>query len=146
MPHRLRKTRKMRGSRTCGYGRVGQHRDQGSKGFRKSGRHKRGWSWVIRYDPAYFGKNGFTSPKSLRQKVNVINVGKLSEMAEKLPVEKEKNKLLIDLERLGYTKLLGAGKITKPLIVRVASCSKSAADKIKEAGGTISEEAGEQGE
>jgi len=73
MPHKLRKTRKMRGSRTVGYGRVGQHRDQGSKGYRKSGRHKAGWSWVQRYDPDYFGKDGFTSPKSLRQKVNVIN-------------------------------------------------------------------------
>jgi large subunit ribosomal protein L15 len=135
----------MRGSRTCGYGRVGQHRDQGSKGFRKSGRHKRGWSWVIRYDPGYFGRNGFTSPRSLRRKVNVINVGKLGEMAEKLSVEKEKDKLSIDLEKLGYTKLLGAGKITRPLIVRVASCSKSAADKIREAGGVISEKAGEQG-
>lgn len=145
MPHKLRKTRKMRGSRTCGFGRVGQHRDQGSKGFRKSGRHKRGWSWVIRYEPNYFGKDGFTSPKSIRQKVNVINVGRLSEIAERLSVEKEKDKLLIDLEKLGYTKLLGAGKITKPLIVRVASCSKSAADKIKEAGGLISAKP-EQGE
>lgn len=135
----------MRGSRTCGFGRVGQHRDQGSKGFRKSGRHKRGWSWVIRYEPNYFGKDGFTSPKSIRQKVNVINVGRLSEIAERLSVEKEKDKLLIDLEKLGYTKLLGAGKITKPLIVRVASCSKSAADKIKEAGGLISAKP-EQGE
>ena len=146
MPHKLRKTRKLRGSRTCGYGRVGQHRDQGSKGFRKSGRHKRGWSWVIRYEPNYFGKDGFTSPKSIRQKVNVINVGRLSEIAERLSVEKEKDKLLIDLEKLGFTKLLGAGKVTKPLIVRVASCSKSAADKIKEAGGLISAKAGEQGE
>ena len=146
MPHKLRKTRKLRGSRTCGYGRVGQHRDQGSKGFRKSGRHKRGWSWVIRYEPNYFGKDGFTSPKSIRQKVNVINVGRLSEIAERLSVEKEKDKLLIDLEKLGFTKLLGAGKVTKPLIVRVASCSKSAAEKIKEAGGLISAKAGEQGE
>ncbi|HDI42660.1 MAG TPA: 50S ribosomal protein L15, partial [Candidatus Bathyarchaeota archaeon] len=32
MPHRLRKTRKYRGSRVCGYGRVGQHRKSGVKG------------------------------------------------------------------------------------------------------------------
>jgi len=32
MPHKLRKTRKMRGSRTHGYGQVGQHRKSGSRG------------------------------------------------------------------------------------------------------------------
>lgn len=146
MPHKLRKTRKKRGSRTMGYGRVGQHRDQGSKGYRKSGRHKSGWSWVQRYDPDYFGKDGFTSPKSLRQNVNVINVGKLDEISERIAVEKEKGQLLVDLENLGFTKLLGTGKITKPLTVKVASCSKSAAEKIKEAGGQILTGAQEEGE
>ncbi len=146
MPHKLRKTRKMRGSRTVGYGRVGQHRDQGSKGYRKSGRHKAGWSWVQMYDPDYFGKDGFTSPKSLRQKVNVINVGKLDEIAEKVSVEKEKGERFVDLDYLGFTKLLGAGKITRSLTVKVASCSKSAAEKMKEAGGRILTEAKEEGE
>jgi large subunit ribosomal protein L15 len=146
MPHKLRKTRKKRGSRTVGYGRVGQHRDQGSKGFRKSGRHKRGWSWVQRYEPDYFGKNGFTSPQSLRQRVNVINVGRLDEIVEKVSVKKEEGKLFVDLETLGFTKLLGTGKITKPLTVKVASCSKSAVEKIKEAGGQVLMETQEQGE
>jgi large subunit ribosomal protein L15 len=146
MPHKLRKTRKKRGSRTVGYGRVGQHRDQGSKGYRKSGRHKRGWSWVQRYEPDYFGKNGFTSPQSLRQHVNVINVGRLDEIVEKVSVEKEEGKLFVDLETLGFTKLLGTGKVTKPLTVKVASCSKSAVEKIKEAGGQVLTETQEQGE
>jgi len=137
MPQKLRKIRKKRGSRTHGYGRVGQHRCHGSKGYRKAGRHKSGWSYVLRYEPDYFGKKGFTSPKSLRQKVNVINVGKLDEIAEKFSVEKEKGKSFVDLESLGYTKLLGTGKITKSLIVKVASCSESAAEKIKNAGGQI---------
>jgi large subunit ribosomal protein L15 len=146
MPHDLRKTRKKRGSRTVGYGRVGQHRDQGSKGFRKCGRHKAGWSWVQRYDPDYFGKNGFTSPKSLRQKIIVVNVRELDELAEKHSVEKEKGKLFIDLESLGFSKLLGTGKVTKPLTVKVSACSKSAAEKIMEAGGQVLIEAQEQGE
>jgi len=146
MPHDMRKTRKRRGSRTVGYGRVSQHRDQGSKGYRKSGRHKRGWSWVQRYDPDYYGKNGFTSPKSLKQKVNIINVGKLDLVAEKVSVEKERGQLFVDLESLGFTKLLGTGKVTKPLTVKVASCSKSAAEKIKEAGGQVLMEAQEEGE
>jgi large subunit ribosomal protein L15 len=145
MPHKLRKIRKKRGSRTVGYGRVGQHRKSGSKGERKAGRHKHLWSYVLRYEPDYFGKRGFTSPKSLKQKEKVINLGKLDELAKKAP-EKKDEKIFVDLESLGYTKLLGTGKVTKPLIVKVASCSKSAAEKIKEAGGQILMETQEEGE
>lgn len=137
MPHKLRKIRKKRGSRTHGYGRVGQHRKSGSKGLRKAGRHKAGWSYVLRYEPDYFGKKGFVSPKSLKRNVNVINVGKLSEVAEKFSNKSEDGKLIVDLESIGYTKLLGTGKVKQPLIVKVASCSKSAAEKIKESGGQI---------
>jgi len=146
MPHRLRKIRKMRGSRTQGWGKVGQHRRTGSKGHRNPGRHKALWSYVIKYEPGYFGKNGFTSPKSLRQKVNVINVGTLEGIVEKLLVEKENEKSIVNLGRLGYTKLLGTGKITKPLIIKVASFSKSAAEKVKKAGGQILMETQETGE
>ncbi|MEM3696653.1 MAG: uL15 family ribosomal protein [Candidatus Bathyarchaeia archaeon] len=145
MPHKLRKIRKKRGSRTVGYGRVGQHRKSGSKGGRKAGRHKHLWSYVLRYEPEYFGKKGFTSPKSLKQKQKVINVGKLEELAKATSEEKD-GKIFIDLESLGYSKLLGTGRVTKPLIVKVASCSKSAAEKIKEAGGQILMETQEQGE
>lgn len=147
MPHKLRKIRKKRGSRTQGYGRVGQHRKSGSRGMRKAGRHKHGWSYVIKYEPEYFGRKGFTSPKSLQKEVKVINVGELDEMAEKFQAKKEEDeKILIDLGNLGYTKLLGAGRVTKPLMVKVASCSKSAAEKIKEAGGQVLIESQETGE
>jgi len=146
MPHRLRKCRKNRGSRTCGYGKVGQHRDQGAKPNRKAGRHKHKWSWVIRYEPNYFNKRGFTSPKSLRQKAKTINVGELDQIAEKISVEKEKAKFFIDLENLGYTKLLGTGKIMKPLTVKIASCSESASKKVKDVGGEVLTGAKEKGE
>ena len=144
MPHKLRKTRKKRGSRTCGYGRVGQHRRSGTKGERRAGRHKHLWSYVIKYEPDYFGKRGFTSPKSLKRKVNPINLSQLEELIEKLSVEEkieEKNgKLFVDLEKLGYTKLLGMGKIGKPVIIKVPAFSASAAEKIKAVGGQILKE------
>jgi large subunit ribosomal protein L15 len=145
MPHRLRKTRKKRGSRTQGWGRVGQHRRTGSKGRRNPGRHKALWSYVIKYEPDYFGKKGFTSPKSLKKQVNVINIGMLDRIAEKSSAETEKDKSVIDLEGLGYTRLLGTGRITKPVVVKVASCSKTAAEKIKKAGGQILMETQETG-
>ena len=136
MPHKLRKTRKNRGTRTQGYGRIGQHRKTGSKGFRKAGRHKHLWSYVTTYEPEYFGKHGFTSPKSLKNKENVINIKKLEEISARISTEKE-GKLHINLTSLGYTKLLGAGKTSKALIANVASCSKAADEKIKSAGGQV---------
>jgi large subunit ribosomal protein L15 len=144
MPHKERKTRKMRGSRTHGYGRVGQHRDAGSRGHRKVGRHKHLWSYVVAHEPDYFGKHGFTSPQSLKRKENTINIKQLNELTAETPGEKGKTH--VNLTSLGYTKLLGTGKITKPLIVNVPSCSKSAAEKIKKAGGQVLTQPQEHGE
>jgi large subunit ribosomal protein L15 len=144
MPHNQRKTRKMRGSRTHGYGRIGQHRDAGSKGQRKVGRHKHLWSYVTTYEPDYFGKHGFTSPQSLKRKENTINIKQLSEIAAETTTEKGKTN--VNLTSLGYTKLLGTGKITKPLTVTVPACSKSAEEKIKKAGGQIVTQTQENGE
>lgn len=146
MPHKLRKTRKRRGSRTQGWGRVGQHRRTGSKGRRNPGRHKALWSYVIKYEPDYFGKHGFTSPRSFKRKVNVINIGMLDQMAEKFSTKTEGDKPIIDLEALGYGKLLGTGRITKPLVVKITSCSKAAGEKIKNAGGQVLMKTQETGE
>lgn len=143
MPHKLRKVRKMRASRTHGYGQVGQHR-KGSKGGRKAGRHKHGWTYVIKHEPNYFGKKGFTSQKALSRKINVINVEELDELADKLAVEKKLErkgkKVFLDLDKLGYDKLLGRGKVNKPMLVKVESHSGVAAKKIEEAGGRIVKE------
>lgn len=128
MPHKLRKIRKLRGSRTQGYGRIGQHRDAGSKGNRRVGRHKHLWSKVVTQSPGYFGKHGFTSPQSKHRVESAINLLKLDQIATGPEV---------DLTALGYTKLLGTGKITKKLIVKVAAASKSAIAKIEAAGGKL---------
>lgn len=142
MPQKLRKTRKMRGSRTHGYGQIGQHRKTGGKGGRKAGRHKAGWTYVIKHEPNYYGKRGFTSPQSLRHKTSIINVGQLAELADRLAKEqpeKKKKKTVLDLNKLGYNKLLGMGNITSPLLVKIASYSENAAKKIEKAGGQILE-------
>ncbi|HEX7482239.1 MAG TPA: uL15 family ribosomal protein [Candidatus Bathyarchaeia archaeon] len=128
MPHKLRKIRKTRGSRTQGYGRIGQHRDSGSKGHRKVGRHKHLWSLVVTSEPNYFGKHGFTSPQSLHTNDNPINLIKLDQLAKGNE---------INLTELGYTKLLGTGKISKALTIKVATFSKTAQEKVTQAGGKI---------
>jgi len=134
----------MRGSRTHGYGQIGQHRKGGSKGGRKAGRHKHGWTYVIKHEPNYFGKKGFTSQKSLSRKTNTINVGELEELADRLAVEKKLErkgkKVLLDLDKRGYEKLLGMGKITKPILIKVGAHSEAAAKKVEEAGGQILKE------
>jgi large subunit ribosomal protein L15 len=144
MPHKLRKIRKTRGSRTQGYGRVGQHRDHGSKGCRKVGRHKHLWSYVTTYEPDYFGKYGFNSPRSLQRVERVINVHELEELSHRFTSNLDKH--VIDLTRLGYTKLLGSGCIRTPLTVKVSCCTARAAEKVKNAGGQVitgTEEPGE---
>jgi ribosomal protein L15 len=47
---------------------------------------------------------------------------------------------------MGYTKLLGTGKITKPLTITVTACSKTATEKVKKAGGKVVTESEEHGE
>jgi len=128
MPHKLRKIRKFRGTRTVGYGRIGQHRDSGSKGNRKVGRHKHLWSKVVTSYPNYFGKTGFHSPQAIHRVEKTINLQGLDQLA----TGKE-----INLTELGYTKLLGTGKITKALTIHVLAFSKSAQEKVESAGGKI---------
>ncbi|MFQ6074908.1 MAG: uL15 family ribosomal protein [Candidatus Bathyarchaeia archaeon] len=140
MPHRLRKVRKQRGSRTHGWGQVGQHRGGGSRGGHgKAGRHKHKWSYVVKHEPHYFGKHGFHRPMS--QATEAINVGELDELVEGLLTKgqatKEEGGVFVDLNLLGYDKLLGRGKATRALIVKVRSSSESAVRKIEEAGGQV---------
>jgi len=124
-----------------GWGQIGQHRKHGEKGGRKVGRHKHLWTYTLRYEPDYFGKRGFKTTQSLKTKVNAINIGQLDELVDKLTHEKQlkrkSGKVLIDLEALGYQKLLATGKLTKPILVKVNSYSENAAKKIEEAGGQI---------
>jgi len=135
MPHKLRKIRKKRGSRTQGYGRVGQHRKSGSKGRRKAGRHKHGWSYVHRYEPDYFKKKRL---KSLidKSEIRIINLKELEEIALQ-EASKRKKKIILDLEKMGYHKLLGTGKISIPVSVKIPAWSEAAQKKIEAAGGEI---------
>jgi large subunit ribosomal protein L15 len=146
LPHKERKVRKQRGSRTHGYGQVGQHRSGGGGrgGHGKAGYDKHKWTYVLKYDPTYWEKKGFVSTRALGKKVSIINVGKLDDLVDKLDSEKKlerKNKkIFLDLESLGFDKLLGTGEVSKPLLVKVASYSDAASRKLEEAGGEILKE------
>ncbi len=73
-------------------------------------------------------------------------MGELDELALKLAAEKKlerkRKKIFLDLDKLGYDKLLGMGKTTKSMLVKVPTHSEGAAKKIEEAGGQILKEKG----
>ena len=145
MPHKDRKVRKQRGSRTHGYGQIGQHRGGGGRGGHgKAGYDKHKWTYVLRYDPTYWEKKGFVPAKTFGRKACIINVGELDDLAAKLEsekkLEKKEKRIFLDLEDLGYDKLLGKGEIIQPMLVKVASYSEAASRKLEEAGGQILKE------
>ncbi len=139
MATRHRKVRKRRGSRTHGWGQIGQHRKTGAKGGHgAAGRHKHKWTWVLRYDRDYFGKHGFHRPN--RREIRAVNLNQLSTIAENLErsgAEKRDGKLVVNLKAMGIGKLVAGGKVTKPLIVIVERWTELAAKKVEEAGGEI---------
>ena len=145
-----KKVVKKRGSRTHGRGCAKRGRGSGEKGGKgASGRHKHLWSWVIRHEPDYFGKKGFVyhGPKSSVREIN------LEELEERIP-EWEKQNLIqrydemyrIDLGQLGYTKLLGRGRVTRKMEIRVEQASERAKAKVEEAGGRIISGEGDGGD
>jgi large subunit ribosomal protein L15 len=134
LPTRLRKVRRFRGSRTHGYGQVGQHRHSGKQGGHgNAGLHKHKWSWMIKYDPDHFGRDPFRPPSYYSKPTRWANVGELDALASSL------NSKAIDLASVGIGKLLGSGKVTGAYQVKVNSFTKRAQAKVEAAGGKILE-------
>ncbi|MEM4281649.1 MAG: uL15 family ribosomal protein [Candidatus Caldarchaeum sp.] len=128
MPTRLRKVRRLRGSRTHGWGQIGQHRKTGAKGGRgMAGGHKHKWTKLLKTD--YFGEHGFTPVRVAAKKT--VNLFQVSEYALKSGSD------IVNLHQLGVSKLLGGGKLLKPLTVVVEEWSKKAAEKIEGVGGKV---------
>jgi large subunit ribosomal protein L15 len=122
-----KKHRKFRGRRTY-HGSHKKARGGGSRGGRgKAGLHKHKWSYVVKYEPEHFGKRGFRPPRV--KEVKSINLKELDKIA------KEKNLDKLNVLELGYEKVLGEGKISKPLTIEAKFFSRQALKKIEEAGG-----------
>ncbi|MCD6383686.1 MAG: uL15 family ribosomal protein, partial [Thermoplasmata archaeon] len=106
-----------------------------------AGGHKHRWMYVIKYMPDHFGRRGFRRHPSLIRRYTTINVGEISKHLKKweeLGVVKKKGKSYeVDLGALGYDKLLGAGKINVPIVVKVERASRGAVEKIESAGGEV---------
>lgn len=134
LPHGLRRIRKQRGSRTCGWGQISQHRGAGSRGGAgKAGTHKGRWN---QNEPKWQPKVGFRSPTG--RNLRTVNLRDLSRLMLSLgKAEGGAGVETIDLRSLGYDKLLGTGRIDRPLRIKVDSASESASRKVSEASGEI---------
>lgn len=129
MNTRKKKGRKMRGQRTRGTGHSKKHRGAGHRGGHGNAGSKKG-KIMTTHKTRTMGKRNFRAPNP--QQPTTINVGRLSELVSESGMKNE-----IDLIALGYDKLLGSGKVTNALKVRVTSLSPKAKEKIEKAGGEV---------
>ncbi|MBI3859946.1 MAG: uL15 family ribosomal protein [Thaumarchaeota archaeon] len=129
MPTRARKGRRYRGSRTHGYGQIGQHRHSGKQGGHgNAGLHKHKWSWLVINDPNHFGRDPFRPPGYVKPSA-WLNVGDLDSIA--------RGKGEVDLAKLGIQKLLGSGSVKGSYAVKVDYFTKRAQAKVEAAGGRV---------
>jgi large subunit ribosomal protein L15 len=142
----------MRGKRTHGYGKVGQHRKTGQRAGRgKTTQWKKSKkSYYLKQkelgfpDPDWkMGKKGFKRPQDITRiyQVNTINVKDLDKKIEKLVIDKKAiksgNSYNINLKEINIQKILGRGEINKAINITVNKASKKAIEKIQAAGGKV---------
>ena len=134
----VRKKKKQRRGERSYHGSHKKWRGGGSRGGRgQAGLHKYKWSYTTKYDPNHFGKPGIKPPNP--KEIRAINLKDLDQMVGKLLkqklIEQEGDKIKIDLEKIGYDKLLGSGKVTKAMIIEAKYFSKNAIEKLEKADG-----------
>ncbi len=137
-----RKTRKYRGSRTCGGGGAKMRRGAGHRGGRgNAGIKKHNRTWYLTHDPSALVHKGPGRPNVPRRIPRSVNIGTLEEKVDQLLAQgmagKKAKKVHLDLSKLGYDKLLGAGVARNAWVITAAGASKTATRKISEAGGEI---------
>lgn len=136
MATRNRKVRKLRGSRTHGWGQVAQHRASGHKGgLGKSGMLKHHFSTMLKDYPDHFGHDSSHPPHPNVTK-KWASVRDLDDLFAKSGKE-DAGKKTLDLVSLGFEKLLGGGKVKNAYSVKVKQFTASAQEKIKQAGGEV---------
>lgn len=143
--NKRQKSSRMRGAKTThGFGAKKKHRGSGNRGgFGMAGSGKRADQkkpTILKlYGNDYYGKHGFKLPYEVQKHVKAINIHDLQEkidvyVHEKL-VSKEGDSFVIDLEKLGYQKLLGKGVVKLKMKISAPSFSGNAKEKIEKAGG-----------
>ena len=147
-----KRIRKMRGTRTVGYGRVGQHRKAGQRAGKgkTTGWKKSKKSYYLKQkelgfpDPDWdFGKKGFVRPQDIRRiySVNTLNIKDLDltieDLTQKNIATKTGTTYTINLKDLNVQKILGRGEVNNKINITVNKASKRAIEKIESAGGKV---------
>jgi large subunit ribosomal protein L15 len=142
----------MRGTRTQGYGRVGQHRKAGQRaGKGKTTQWKKSKkSYYLKQkelgfpDPDWdFGKKGFKRPQDINRiyHINTLNIKDLDSKIEDLTLKnvasKSGNTYTLNLKDINIQKILGRGEINKKINLTVDKASRRAIEKIESAGGKV---------
>lgn len=135
--HKRKKVKRMHGKNQGTHGRGARKKAKG-KGHRggigMSGTGKRsGQKQTLvdkKYGHSYFGKKGFTSIGTKKDKRDRINLRDIELKFDKL--KNEKGEIILE----NY-KILGQGEVTKKLIIKAKEASKSAIEKVKAKGGEI---------
>jgi large subunit ribosomal protein L15 len=135
------KTSKHRGSRTFGRGKKAGRGKGKRGGHGNAGGHKHHWIRTLKYDRDHFGSKGkgFKRPQAIVAASITVNVGELPRIVERLARDgavKSAAKEL-DLDALGYHKLLGSGRADRAWVLTVSTASPRAVEKVKAAGGKV---------
>ncbi len=140
--NKRKKNTKQRGSKTHGWGAKKKHRGQGHRGGRgMAGTGKRADTKKPSiWKEDYFGKHGFVS-KTPKVKINAVNISFIEQHIDNLLsknlISKENGFYVVELEKLGFNKLLGDGRVSVKLKVKTPYASKTALEKVIEAGGEV---------
>lgn len=140
--NKRKKSTRARGQRSHFYGSHKKHRGAGHRGGRgnagsgKKADQKKPSLWK---DTEYFGGHGFTSKS--RISTHAISI---KDVALNLPhwvsqgvASSQAGSVKVDLNALGYNKLLSNGEAPKKLTVVVSYATASAVEKISSAGGSV---------
>ncbi len=93
--------------------------------------------------PGHIGRRGFKRPQKvvINLEKGVINVQELDEAittyVEQGLARKKGDVFSMDLEKIGVSKVLGTGRVTRKLDVSAHAFSESAVSKIEKAGGKV---------
>jgi large subunit ribosomal protein L15 len=108
-----------RGSRYCGWGQIGQHRQSGSRGGTGgAGKDKHLWVGTVIEEPDHFGHDS-TNSRSRNPVRRWANLTDLNDLAIRFGMQDEQDRSVLDLMSKGYNKLLGGGTLQKPIVVWV---------------------------
>lgn len=139
--NKRKKVVKYRGSKTHGGGSMKKRRGAGNRGGRgaagsgKRADTKKPSIWKEKY----FGKHGFKSKSA--KSINPTNIeyleANIHKLVSKEQASKENDFFSVDLEKVGFNKLLGTGKVTNKYKVKVSYASENAIEKIKSNGGEV---------